>query len=539
VWIALAIVFFATAVYLPSLDNAFVYDDAHLLQRDQRVTEAGHIGEIWGGDYWPGDRPSYNYRPLTTTSFALIERLNLSQRGFNLLLHAACSVVAFMLSRRLGLSLGAAAFSGLLFALHPLHSEAIYLVVGRGELLAALMGLLFLMGVLKERSPSLLSLLYGAALFSKEGVVLLPVIALLFWWLAHRGESLRDLVRAAVRIGLLSTPPVALLFAVRFAVFGIFLSPSGYVSPLYNPLVSLATPLRLLNALWVQWRYLGSMLFPLPLRADYSWQQMELVSSIGEPRAVLALVLLCSIIIVCAANRRKWTLEITGVLFIVLALLPASNLFFPIGVAFGERLAYLPLFGFCLVCAGLLDRLLGVYGENLQMKRVLLLLSIVLFTLCAVSIVRRDRAWQDDEHFTAALVVDSPRSALAHGLRFLTLRKRNDMAGARTHVLRAIELYPAYFDAWDSYGDLLARQGDMPGAAEAFVRAAEEVSRFPYDKQEASVFYSRAAKIEAALGQCEAAWHHLEEAAHAASPADLPHLRQIEGYVDRGSCRRP
>jgi tetratricopeptide (TPR) repeat protein len=533
---AAAVVLLAAVVYIPSLDNAFVYDDEHLVERDRRFVEPGHLAEIWSSDYWPGARPSYNYRPLTTTSFALAARLGLDQRLINILLHAACSIAVLLLTYRLGIPLLAAAFAGALFAVHPLHSEAIYLVVGRSELLAALLGLLFLIGLLEQRPAWLLMLVYGAAILSKESAILLPLLGLLLWRLLHRTEPLGDFVRVATRVALLSVPPVLLLFGLRLHVFGAFLSPAGYVNPLYNPLVSLTAPLRWLNALWVQFLYLESMALPLPLRAYYSWQQIELIRSFEEPRAILILVLLALAIPLFVVQRRKWFVEIAGFLFVVLALLPVSNLLFSIGVMFGERLAYPPLFGFCLACAALLQRAWEASSDARWRREALLLLALAVLTGSVIAVVKRDRAWQNDDHFTSALITDSPRSALAHGLRFLTLKNRGNTAAAEAEILRAIELYPAYYDAWASYGELLVQRGDHRAASAAFARAAEEVRNFPHDAREAVPFYIQAIRSELVLGSCPAALRHLEAALRIATPDEIPLLRQLERHIKLSLC---
>jgi tetratricopeptide (TPR) repeat protein len=535
-WMGGAVALLAGAVYLPSLDNALVYDDQHLVELDRRFVEPGQLIEVWSNDYWPGTRPSYNFRPLTTTSFALASRVGIDQRLINILLHAGCSVAAFILTLRLGISFFGASFAGALFALHPLHSEAIYLVVGRSELLAALMGLLFLILLLDKRPAWLLSLLFGAALLSKESAIFLPLLGLLLWRMLHREEPLRDLARVAARIALLSAPAVLLLFALRHNIFGVFLSPTGYVNPLYNPLVSLAAPLRWLNALWVQFLYLASMAAPLPLRADYSWQQIELIRSFGSPRAILTIAAVGLVSVFLWAFRRKWPVERTGLIFVVLALLPVSNIFFSIGVMFGERLAYLPLFGFCLACAALLQRAWETANRGRGARLALLLLASALLTYAAVAVLERDRAWQDEDHFTSALVTESPKSALAHGLRFLTLKNQNDTAGAEAELLRAIDLYPAYYDAWDSYGELLVQRGDYRAASAAFVHAAEEVSNFPVDAREAFHFYVKAIRNDIMLGRCSDVGRHLEAAHRVVVVADLPTLHQLERHIDPTIC---
>ena len=54
--VALAVVIAAAVVpYLPSLDNDLVFDDRFLIGQDERVTEPGHLGEIWVTDYRNGE----------------------------------------------------------------------------------------------------------------------------------------------------------------------------------------------------------------------------------------------------------------------------------------------------------------------------------------------------------------------------------------------------------------------------------------------------------------------------------------------------
>jgi tetratricopeptide (TPR) repeat protein len=535
-WLAAALALLAVVVYLPSLDNAPVYDDVFLVQKDPRVVESGHLGEIWSSDYWPGRRPSYNYRPLTTTSFAWVARLGTGQRGPNLLLHAACSLAAFGLALCLGLSALPAFVSGALFACHPLHSEALYLVVGRGELLAALFGLGFLIGVLRRWHGLGLALLYAAALLSKESAVMLPLLALLLWKTTRPDEAPGELARHGTRLLALAALPLALLFALRLRTFGLLLSPADHVDPLYNPLVALPTGLRVLNALWTQALYLASMLQPFPLRADYSWNQIELIPAFWDPRSALCLGLAGLTLFLLRHRRLRWTLETGGLLFVLLSLLPVSNLFFSSGVMFAERLTYLPLFGVCLVAGSLLQRLWCVPWRSRPLRAGLLVApALVLGVFCA-AVVRRDRAWRDADAFSAALVEDAPRSALAHGLRFRTLADAGRLADAEAHLLRALEIHPAYYDAWDSYGDLLAARRDQEGAARMYERAAREVSRTPRDASEAGPFHFKAARMQAAIGRCADARRNLAGAARWSGDPWPPELRRLHEQLEHQAC---
>jgi hypothetical protein len=85
-----------------------------------------------------------SYRPLTVITF----RWNVAWHGFNvfgfhlvnLLMHAACSALVVLVARRVlrEHSVYAPLFAGLLFAVHPVHVEAVANIVCRAELLCCL-----------------------------------------------------------------------------------------------------------------------------------------------------------------------------------------------------------------------------------------------------------------------------------------------------------------------------------------------------------------------------------------------------------------
>jgi tetratricopeptide (TPR) repeat protein len=438
----------------------------------------------------------------------------------------------------LGLPSLPAILAGTLFALHPLHSEAVYLIVGRGELFAALFGLSFLISVLQRWHPLVLASLFGAALLSKESAVILPLLALLLWRMNHPDEPLKKLVYFVIHISLLSVPALLLLFLLRYHIFGILLSPEGYVHSLYNPLVSLPFDIRILNALWVQILYLKIMFLPLHLRADYSWNQIELIQSFWDLRTALTFGLIVIAGLLLAQKQIRRTPEVYGFLFILISMLPVSNIFFTAGTMFGERLTYLPLFGYCLFTASLFQLLWKWSIYRIWARASLLGLMFLLITLYSTAVVKRDEAWQNEDTFTIALVKDSPHSALAHGLRFKYLNEKGSKEAAAQHLLRALDIYPAYYDAWDSYGDFLRTNGDYEKAVSAYVRAANEVKKTRYDSAEASFFYYKAALLELAMGHCRIARDYTEKSAQLLTKPHPQKLKILKQQIENYACEQ-
>src|SRR5690349_9906211 len=174
----------AFACYANTLRCGLVFDDLNAIVNNPAVRRV-HVGHIVTHPAWFG-RPARIYRPLTTLTFALDHALHGAQPlGYhlaNVLLHAAVAVLAAAVVRRVTGDATVAFVTALLFATHPVHTEAVASVVGRAELLAAAFGLaawLVLDGrvsLARDLGAALLLLL--AALSKESGVTFVGAIAL-------------------------------------------------------------------------------------------------------------------------------------------------------------------------------------------------------------------------------------------------------------------------------------------------------------------------------------------------------------------------
>ncbi|XP_078098871.1 protein O-mannosyl-transferase TMTC2-like [Sander vitreus] len=143
----------AVGLYLNTLDADFCYDDSRAIKTNQDLLPETPWTNILYDDFWgtllthSGSHKSY--RPLCTLSFRLNYTLHaLRPWGYhllNVLLHGLVTALFTAFSRPL---LGGGLWSvlaGLLFASHPIHTEAVAGVVGRADVGAALFFLLSLL----------------------------------------------------------------------------------------------------------------------------------------------------------------------------------------------------------------------------------------------------------------------------------------------------------------------------------------------------------------------------------------------------------
>ncbi|KAM6946240.1 protein O-mannosyl-transferase TMTC2 [Aplochiton taeniatus] len=143
----------ALVLYVNTLGADFCYDDSRAIKTNQDLLPETPWTNIFYDDFWgtvlthSGSHKSY--RPLCTLSFRLNHALGgLEPWGYHLVnvtLHGAVTGLFTRLARVL---LGGGLWSllaGLLFASHPVHTEAVAGVVGRADVGAALFFLLSLL----------------------------------------------------------------------------------------------------------------------------------------------------------------------------------------------------------------------------------------------------------------------------------------------------------------------------------------------------------------------------------------------------------
>ena len=493
--LALGVVVLAALPYLNTLRNGFAYDDLPLVAENPRIRSLTGIGRALRTDWWDGKRPqSLLYRPLAMASFGidyaasrwgetgpplarLADRAALPFHLQNLAWHVAASAALFLLVLSLFTSPWLAFATAALFAVHPVHTEAVNGIVGRAELMSAAFGLAALLAARRSR-PTPAAVLLFLALLSKEQAIVIPLIPLLFL----TGPSLRR-VLAAFAV------PLVLYLALRAAVLG---SPAGGASApspginVDNPIASATGAARVLTPLRVFGHAVGLLAWPRTLRADYSYDQIPLVRSLDLPTA-LGILVLGALAFGAVAARARAAPAAFGLSFFLLSWLVTSNLPIVIGTIFGERLLYLSSAGACLaIAAGL--AYIPARGLGTALAAALVLAG-------GVRAYARNRDWKDNLTLFARTASDSPRSCKAlDGLASELLAAGRPQDGI-PWAERALAVYPLYPNAHLTLAKslrLLARDEANPGRrTELLQRAEAEVSRLADAESSADVWNVR------------------------------------------------
>ena len=403
----------AAAVALPTLRNGFAIDDVYVFVDQPTTHSLRNIPQFFAGGWGMGTTNAQEralntnyYRPIPTTLGALEYAVfGLHPLGFHLtsaLVHAATSaLVALLLWQLTAGSVVVTLLGGLLFAIHPVQSEAFCAACYQTTLLAGFFGTLMLVmfGRVLEAGPRRATLVVlGAssllAFMSKEESFAVPLLAAAWaatlrpsgWW--------RRLVAAGVAMGI----PLLVVLVLRHA----FLTPSHVTyfadSPAY---VVVLTMVRVAGL------YLELLVTPLRFCPFYDWFVIGYETEISGAVVVGALVL-CFAAIVAVVYRRRSPLVTLGVAWIGLALLPVSQIV-PIIVVAAERFLYLPMLGWALLM-GLLFRRVFVFCRDRGWVKLPVAAVAVLFAAYAVRTVTRVPDWRNDETLNLATAEAFPET---------------------------------------------------------------------------------------------------------------------------------
>ncbi len=473
----------ATGIYANTLDGELFLDDRPAIIENTWVL-AGDARAIFTAPSWWGSHTKITtWRPLTTWSFALNHALHgLDPRGYhlaNVVLHAAVSVLLAAVLLRL-VPTATALAAAVLFAVHPIHTEAVASVVGRAEVLSAL-GFFaawwcFLVAdaarARRRPEPTLAIEIAGTALFAlamlakENAITLLPVLVFVDLLTAPPGGIVARLRGRGVRYAALVVVAVAFV-VVRVRLSG-ELTPA--IPPLDNPLVTLPVASRWMTAIAVVAYYALRLVFPLWLSADYTAWQIAPVASPLDPRFLAGLALLLAVPAALWWSRKRDQPVALGLGLMTIPFLLIANLLFLIATIMAERWLYLPSAGFCLVAGALLVRATAGRQASPGLPPRLLVPLAVLVVLLGVRTWTRNPVWRSPMAFFTALVETAPRSSLAHTGHADALAAAGRHAEALAEYARALAIAPTNWRAEYNRGNALLANGDLAAAIAAYER---------------------------------------------------------------------
>jgi tetratricopeptide (TPR) repeat protein len=476
-WLAALPALVALAAYANALGNGFVWDDPIILDRQLVVFDSLRDVLLTPRDI-PQFSPDY-YRPLTVASYLF----DLWWGGggpfafhFSLVVaHAACaSLVALLATQLLGdrapARLGALA-AGVLFAVHPVHTESVAWAAGRSDVLATL----FVLAAL---------VVHGAAAASWRRSAATGGLALLSLGAKEVGAALYPLlVVRAIVVDSASSPAKGNRHPARRgdgAALGLLRDYAGFAAAfvLYLALrtASLgavvgqqpgeAAPTASLPSLfWATAAYLRELVWPFPLNAFIDVVPRDALS------VVVFVAYLAAVVAALRSRRSVGGTPLFAVLWIAVTLLPSLAIVWKIPeVPMAERYLYLPSVGLCLLLASLVAHAVATRGR-------LVVAPVAALAVAAfAATVARNPVWHDD----VALWEDTVQKASVSGMAWRSLgtayqqRGRADEAGSAFERALTLRNSPRGLQViHNNLGTLAMTRGEYAAALRSYEQALQ------------------------------------------------------------------
>jgi hypothetical protein len=480
--IAVALAIVAMGVYANSVGNGFALDDTYIIRDNDAIHSIDNLPSSMVGTYWSfGPRKSALYRPLTIASYVIGWNVwHGDPHGFhavNVALHGLVTVLVFLLLLQLGAPLAAAVGGALLFALHPVHTEAVANVVGRAELLAAL----FFVGAAVEyldvrlarwRRAVVVGLALFLALASKENAATLPGVLVLLE-LARRdrkGMPLLERMRREWPVMLSVVVAFAGFAALRHHVLGVFLgndtAPYLAVLPGWE---------RVLTAIRLFPEYVRLAVFPRDLIAEYG---PAVIMPVRVPTAMfilgVLLAILAVVVVVVAWKRQR--LFSVGVMWFALVMVPVSNLFVAVGVMMAERTLYLPSVGWSIVAAGLVVEV--ARNSQPSHRRVFATVGLLAAVVAGWWTWQRNPVWDTTDTLLTDLAMHHPESFRAEWYVALRFSGVGNAEKSLKYYRQAIAWVGPHYPLLFSYATALAKFHRYDEAIPLLQRLVKRAPRF-------------------------------------------------------------
>ncbi|XP_045032253.1 protein O-mannosyl-transferase TMTC2-like isoform X2 [Daphnia magna] len=528
----------AFLLYYDTLQAGFVYDDKRAILENADVTvasESSTMSALMVHDFWGtplnASESHGSYRPLVTLSFRWTAHLVGVNHAYwyhwtNVLLHcvitAAVTMIAggastlFLQENKNKNELRHGNYvTGLLFAAHPIHCEAVAGLVGRADLLCTFFVLAGLVNYGRRASLTMTLVLTCAAFFSKEYGIMLTPICLLYDVVlvihGHPRQSKRN-NRMLFKRAILVLWSVALV-AYRFWI-------SGFQRPQFakadNPTAASSSwTTRTLTFLYLPVFHFGLLLYPRWLSFDWSMDAIQPVTCINDIRNMATLIFYAILVTVVrktveqqSQNKTQKILVALAILITTIPFLPATNVFAYVGFVAAERILYLPSVGFCL--------LVGIGVQKLlvqQSNRTIICFALLIVLLASGRrTIQRNNDWIDEEHlYRSGIEINPPK---AYGNLGVVLQESGRLTEAEWNFKKALSYRPNMADVHHNLGNLFQQQGRYEESLQAYNLAILHRPQLAAAySQKAKVLYKlkRWAEAERTLLACTQLTGHLQK----------------------------
>ena len=454
-WGGLFLAVFTFVIFSPALkydfvnwdDDVNIYENENVIQFDLKGIFTNHV--------------IGNYNPLTTLSFAL-EYQMVGEKPFlyhlnNLLLHVLCTLLVFLLMRKMGLSFLVSFLVALLFGIHPMRVESVVWITERKDVLFGaffLLSLVFYTDYIRKDKNFLLILSLGVfviSLLSKiQAVALAPTLLLIDYWFSRKINKKLILEKIPYFLLALVTGIAGILFLRQQGSLD-----AGSSFPLLQ---------RLFIGSYSFVVYLIKSVVPWEMSALYPYPQK--ISALFFLSLILALTIVAFPVFKFKSNKTL-TFGILFFLFNIAFLLQVVGA----GQGFlADRFTYIPYIGLFLILAKTVETAASKLSKQRSFIYSVLVVYLLLLTVVTFN---RMKVWQNSETLWTDVIEKYPNTPLPYNNLGHYLRQQNQPDRALENYNKAISLEPGKAQPYNNRGKIYFDRGEMDKALADYNKCIE------------------------------------------------------------------
>lgn len=454
----------AVISYLPTFTGDFILDDKKLVKDNPYIRELHSLSSYLAQEDGIVDQKdlgvyhTYYWRPLVNVTYFLDYKVwGLNAAGFrtiNLFLHLMVCLILYGLILQLTGSDAGAFWGTLLFAVHPVQTETVSVIVSRNNLLSVL----FILGSLysyiywwSRRSNIALAAsltMFIGAVFSKESGLILPLLLILYHRFIAGGKMVRRELEGYV--------PYVVITAFYFC-----LRMMAIPAPNFNLMDALT---RMYFIPYIFCYHLKLIFLPFGLHSIIVQNPL----SFSDFYAILSIVIVFVLGMVLYLSRNAKLLTFSS-LCCIITLLPILS---PVIKASVSLVSMRWLYGtMAFVSMGAAYFFSGIPRER---KAFVFIVSLVLIAyFMAYSYILNRYLWHDNKTFLKQEILQF-KNGYYMGEYAEKLSERKDDRQAEKYFLKAINKYPLLAKNYINYSALLVNTG-RPAAAVGILDRAKSL----------------------------------------------------------------
>ncbi len=473
-------------VFGNTLDNQFVFDDESVVVNNLSIQSTSNIPKFFTAEEGFHKVIGKYYRPIVSASYAIDYSIwGLNPYGFhltNIIIHCIASLLLFRIFQilfwRYKYRNLFSLLSTLIFVVHPIHTEAVSWISGRTDSLVTVFffgAFLCYLEFTKEqeydrksgqvksiaaRNPLYLILslvLYALGLLSKEMIVTMPVIILLYDFVYRKKDM--DYFKSNILVYSLYVAITIAYLIIRHSLLKDIPDRETY---LYffgkDSLTAFATMIKTIPV------YFRLLFAPFGLLYHYNGVIRDSTSLLELP-VILSILFIGLLLYAAYFFYKKDSIISFAILFFLVTLIPVMNIV-PTMNLMAERFLYMVSFALVLVIAHL-----AMLGSAKRDKGILLAGLVVIILSMSYLTYDRNKDWKDNNAlYSSAIGTEGSVLLVNEGNIYANMQKYDD--AARLYK-RAIEIKETSLLAHHNLGLVYIIKGKLDSAEIRFKRGIQ------------------------------------------------------------------